>query len=326
MAFFDKYPYSNLHNVNLDWVLERVKEWGQMVEDNNTRFENLEQANEDFKAYVTNYIENLDYQSAIDDKLDRMFESGVLGEYLQPYVSPVVTTWLGEHITEPTGVVIDTSLTVAGACADAKATGLALGKVKGIAELFGFSDISKQALLDCFVNVAWINGNGSLFFNALQSSFNMGWNNKAHWSLTDGLQVNIGNMVTEYFPLLVTNITSVNRGLITCNKGLGYYYNYNSGNLIPTDPKRYPLPIPFGAKRFKIQTERGFGIVMNVWQYLGENEYAIVQQFSQITSSSNVGQEFTLDLNVSGLNLYLTILILTSQSALPNRVVLDFEF
>lgn len=123
MGFLDKYPYTNWHNVNLDWVLERVKEWGEMVEANDKAFKDLEEANASFKEYVTNYLHDLDVQVAIDDKLDRMFESGLLGEYLQPYVSPVVTTWLNENITEPEGVIIDSSLTVSGACADAKATG-----------------------------------------------------------------------------------------------------------------------------------------------------------------------------------------------------------
>lgn len=167
MPFFDKYPYTNFHNVNLDWVLERVKEWGALVEQNNTAIHDLEEANEDFKNYVTNYIENLDYQVAIDDKLDRMFESGELGEYLQPYVSPTVTTWLDEHITEPTGVVIDTSLTVAGACADAKATG---DRIALIPE--GMDDETKSALLDCFYHVAWANTEEGLeYYNILEDLF-----------------------------------------------------------------------------------------------------------------------------------------------------------
>ena len=60
MPFFDKYPYTNFHNVNLDWVLERVKDWGALVEQNNTAFHDLEEANESFKEYVTNYLQNLD--------------------------------------------------------------------------------------------------------------------------------------------------------------------------------------------------------------------------------------------------------------------------
>lgn len=130
MGFFDRYPYTNWHNVNLDWVLECVKEWGQMVEANNQAFQDLEEANASFKEYVTNYLQNLDIQAQIDDKLDRMFESGELTEYLQPYVSNTVTDWLEENITEPVGVVIDSSLTVAGAAADAKAVGDRLSPVE----------------------------------------------------------------------------------------------------------------------------------------------------------------------------------------------------
>ena len=69
MPFFDNYPYTNFHNVNLDWILERVKEWGVLVEQNNTAFQNLEQANEDFKSYVTSYLENLDVQAQIVNRL-----------------------------------------------------------------------------------------------------------------------------------------------------------------------------------------------------------------------------------------------------------------
>lgn len=319
MPFFDQYPYTNFHNVNLDWVLERVKAWGELVEQNNTAFHTLEEANKNFKNYVTNYIENLDYQVAIDDKLDRMFESGELGEYLQPYVSPVVTTWLDQHITEPAGVVIDTSLTVAGACADAKVTGYEIGKVKGYAELYGFSDASKRALLDCFINVAWINGNGRLFYNALESSFNMGWNNKTRWSLTDGLSINMGNIVTEYFPLLVTNTGSTNRALITCNKGLGYFYDYNSNNPIPTNPKRYPIPVPFGAKHVNIDVESGFNVVVSIYRYMGENQYVQVQ-------TTQNGGSGTRDITVDGSNLYIPFMILTSNNALPNRFNITFEF
>lgn len=170
MPFFDQYPYTNFHNVNLDWVLDRVKEWGQMVENNNTRFENLQEANEDFKAYVTNYIENLDYQAAIDDKLDRMFESGVLGEYLQPYVSPVVTTWLNENITQPTGVVIDSSLTVEGACADAKAVGDKISLLDNKLNINGFTPEAKSALLACIRNLAWTIENGQQYYNTLATA------------------------------------------------------------------------------------------------------------------------------------------------------------
>lgn len=128
MPFFDHYPYTNLHNVNLDWVLQKVKDWGAEVEYNNQRFENLKEANDAFKAYVTGYLHNLDVQDEINNKLDDMLASGELIPYLQPYISTEVSTWLTGHIT-PTTPPVDASLTVAGAAADAKATGDAINEV-----------------------------------------------------------------------------------------------------------------------------------------------------------------------------------------------------
>lgn len=175
MGFFDRYPYTNWHNVNLDWVLERVKEWGQMVEANDQAFKDLEEANASFKEYVTNYLQDLDIQAQIDDKLDRMFESGVLGEYLQPYVSPVVSTWLDANITEPTGVIIDSSLTVPGACADSKIVGDRLNKadtsIDSLTESVRtgvLTNAIKDALLACFDNVAYKNNDGDFYYRMLE--------------------------------------------------------------------------------------------------------------------------------------------------------------
>lgn len=215
MPFFDQYPYTNFHNVNLDWVLERVKEWGALVEQNSIAFQDLEQANDDFKSYVTNYIENLDYQVAIDDKLDRMFESGELGEYLQPYVSPVVTTWLDENINEPTGVIIDSSLTVAGACADAKAVGDILVYLKNAV----LSTEAKNALLNCFLHSAWIDTNGLTYYNNLANALNTeGWNYQ--WS-ADSLTLPDFMTATNY------NFTNEIGALYVIHPLLDFNYNGN---------------------------------------------------------------------------------------------------
>lgn len=164
MGFFDFFPYTNFHNVNLDWVLQRVKEWGELVEANNTAFHNLEEANASFKRYVEKYLENLDVQAQIDDKLDRMFESGELTDYLQPYVSDTVTDWLEENITEPTGVIIDSSLTVSGACADAKATGDRFKSINN--DLFSLN--AKTALMALLYKInAFIDDDGLVLYDEL---------------------------------------------------------------------------------------------------------------------------------------------------------------
>ena len=111
--FFDQYPYTNMHNVNLDWVLQAVKSWGAMVEQNNQNFINLEAANQSFKEYVTNYITNLDVQEEINNKLDEMLRSGALTQYFSPYIKTDVEEWLEDNIT-PTTPAIDASLSIAG--------------------------------------------------------------------------------------------------------------------------------------------------------------------------------------------------------------------
>lgn len=156
MGFFDRYPYTNWHNVNLDWVLERVKEWGQMVEANDQAFQDLEEANASFKEYVTNYLQELDIQAQIDDKLDRMFESGELTDYLQPYIAGNVSQWLDKNITQPTGVVIDSSLTVAGAAADAKSAGDKINNAKTSLEydiFYNIPAVEEKTIYESFTDI-----------------------------------------------------------------------------------------------------------------------------------------------------------------------------
>lgn len=122
MPFFDNYPYTNLHNVNLDWILQRVKEWGELVERNDQAFKDLQEANEAFKEYVTTYLQNLDVQEEINKKLDDLLESGELQEYIAPYITTDVGNWLSTHL-EPTTPPVDDTLSIRGAAADSKTVG-----------------------------------------------------------------------------------------------------------------------------------------------------------------------------------------------------------
>ena len=75
------------------------------------------------QQYVNTYFENLDIQPEIDKKLDEMAESGALLNIIKPSVIDEVNNWLTAHITNPTNPVIDTSLSIKGAAADAKVVG-----------------------------------------------------------------------------------------------------------------------------------------------------------------------------------------------------------
>ena len=153
--FFDHYPYTNFHNINLDWVLQAVKAWGTQVENLGRQFTNLQEVwiafkneteqmieaeiaefNEayeidknqlqvqyqQFTDYVTNYLNSLDYETEIREYMQEMVDNGELTILLAPTIATNVSNWLNQHIT-PTTPVIDNTLTVSGAGADAKVVG-----------------------------------------------------------------------------------------------------------------------------------------------------------------------------------------------------------
>ena len=167
---FHDYPYTDLHEMNLDWCIAKVKElteaWLQTRQD----WEDTQQAWEDMKTYINNYFDNLNVQTEINNKIDALVENGTLSDLIAPYVASglpdvvadqisavvaaqigdvvadqisavvaaqlpeVVATetagqaaaWLENHVDPETGYVIDDSLTIQGAAADAKATGDAI--------------------------------------------------------------------------------------------------------------------------------------------------------------------------------------------------------
>ena len=156
---FNKYPYTDFHELNLDWFLSEFKTLQQS-------FTTLEEAVEAFKNYVMSYLDNLDLQDEVSRKIDQMVASGAFTDLLSPVVagqlSPVVsdqiggvvenqlpgvvddqlpgvvgdqlpvligtqvTDWLNANV-DPVGsaVIVDSTLTIAGAAADAKVTGAA---------------------------------------------------------------------------------------------------------------------------------------------------------------------------------------------------------
>lgn len=143
---FEKYPYSSFGDLNLDWILEKVREAVETA--TNTKADQVALRN-----FVETYFANLDVQEEINTKLAAMGEDGSLGEIVDPYVVSATAEWLAEHIT-PTSPAVDSSLSVAGAAADAAVVGTQIGNLKSAItpyhDLFTvpvtFADLNKTSM------------------------------------------------------------------------------------------------------------------------------------------------------------------------------------
>ena len=79
---FSNFPYTDFHNLNLDWVLATTK-------DLNTKWDDYYTQWNKWQADVQNYIDNLDYIQAIDDYMDTLKANGEL--------SDIIDTWLTDY-------------------------------------------------------------------------------------------------------------------------------------------------------------------------------------------------------------------------------------
>lgn len=114
---FQNWPYSDLGNINLDWILARVKEaW--------VAAHNAEEVAENLRAFVNNYFDNLNVQQEINEKIDNMVLDGSFEDVLLQFVPAIIDTWLAAHITNPANPPLDSTLTLTNAAAQAARTGL----------------------------------------------------------------------------------------------------------------------------------------------------------------------------------------------------------
>ena len=80
--FYNKYPYTDFHELNLDWVIERVKklteDWAATLEEWNS----TEEQWQELYDYVHDYFDNLNVQTEINNKIDAMILSSLAREFI----------------------------------------------------------------------------------------------------------------------------------------------------------------------------------------------------------------------------------------------------
>lgn len=118
--FFNRYPYTDFHELNLDWIISKIKE----VKDSVIAAAASEEAAAGSAESATESAEAA--AGSAESAAESAADAKNYADNIADPVSGLVTTWLEDNITEDPTVVIDASLSIAGAAADAKATGDAI--------------------------------------------------------------------------------------------------------------------------------------------------------------------------------------------------------
>lgn len=158
MAFYE-FPGSDFHDLNLDWLLQQMKnclaewaatkaQWETLSADNEAFKTQIQAEWDELRQFVTDYFANLDVSEEISSKINEMAQDGSLLTVIYGIVTETTATassaWLAENVAQETGYVIDTSLSIANAAADAKYTGIAADAAKSMAASNNLIEIPVQ--------------------------------------------------------------------------------------------------------------------------------------------------------------------------------------
>lgn len=86
---FNEFPYTDFHEMNLDWFLKKFKSLYDEWISTKKEFETVKEEFADLKSYIENYFKNLDIYDEISKKLDEMFENGTLESLFYDYTKIV---------------------------------------------------------------------------------------------------------------------------------------------------------------------------------------------------------------------------------------------
>ena len=215
--FLNKYPYTDFHELNLDWFLEEFKKTVDKVAD-------LDTTVQQFTEFVTNYFDNLDVQHEVNVKLDQMAADGTLKALLQPYF---------DEFTQDINEQVATQTEILGT----------IGQRMGVME----------NRMDTFASLP--DGSIGTTADAELVDIRNGVNNKSWPTAGDAVRRQLQDIMEDNvtsFPIVSAVETSVTQHDLTLtNLGNGYFHLQGtanaSSNLILMQQGTYGLPIGFEA-------------------------------------------------------------------------------
>ncbi len=112
MAFYDKFPYTNFQELNLDWTIQRIvalsRAWAAYKDNMDAWAKDKDKAFNDLRSYVMNFFDDLDVQDEIDNKLEELYQSGRLDQLMSmmvPYVTPEMFGAVGDGVADDTAAI-----------------------------------------------------------------------------------------------------------------------------------------------------------------------------------------------------------------------------
>ena len=131
MGLFEHWPYTNFHDLNLDWIIKKLPEVFTASAQAVQSAETAVSAKDDAVAAKEAAQSSAENAALSEENAERSAESAQdYAEHIADPVGGLVTTWLDDNIM-PTTPPIDRSLSVQDAAADAKATGDAINELRG---------------------------------------------------------------------------------------------------------------------------------------------------------------------------------------------------
>ena len=135
MGAFRNFPYSNFHQMNLDEIIKIVKtlseEWTEVQDD----WVN-------FRAFVNNYLANLDVSEEVRKNLEDMLNSGEFNQIIVSGSTTLINEWLEANITNPTNPPLDRSFLLDNAAANSEQVGYIAQPNKNKVNISDYNDTS----------------------------------------------------------------------------------------------------------------------------------------------------------------------------------------
>lgn len=102
---FEQFPYSNFHDLNLDWIISEVKKAIEGFKALSNKIDDFETTLNNALEYINNYFKNLDVQEEINNKLEEMKENGELADIIASFLKAP------NYYLSVQSMVADTSIT-----------------------------------------------------------------------------------------------------------------------------------------------------------------------------------------------------------------------